>query len=99
MSDIAIVEPDHLEVMVDELVTEIVRYGHHLGAEADDDQDRRIVWIAEGLVAETDLPDGCELFAQLDCSRLVPVASASAAITGRIYPSASLWSRWARHSI
>ncbi len=53
-ADVAIVEAHHEKTALGELLAEVLLPGDHLGAEAHDQQRRRIGGVAVGLVAEGD---------------------------------------------
>jgi hypothetical protein len=54
-ADVAVVVADHVEPALGQLPAEVVVVGDHLGAEAHDQQHRRVPGIAEGLEADLDV--------------------------------------------
>ena len=59
-ADVAIVEADHVEAPARELLAEVLVPGDHLRAETHDEQHSGVAGVAEGLVAERDVPHVAE---------------------------------------
>src|SRR5829696_6119334 len=55
-ADVAVVEADDIEAALGELVAEVLVPGDHLRRQSHDQHDRRVVGIAQGLVAEGHAP-------------------------------------------
>src|SRR5439155_6134502 len=63
-ADVAVVVADHEEAASGEGAAEVRVPAEHLGAQAHDQQDRGVAGLAEGLVAELDVPDAAELLVE-----------------------------------
>jgi hypothetical protein len=59
-ADVAVVEADDVKAALGELLAELLVPGDHLGGQAHHEDDRRVGWVAERLVAEGDVPADVE---------------------------------------
>ena len=76
-ADVAVVEADDVEATLGELCAEVLVPGDHLRRQAHDQQDRGVVGVAEGLVAEGHAPpDVAELLGHPTIVENAPSASA-----------------------